>query len=296
MSHKKYRTETNCLNCGAEVKGKFCSNCGQENLEVRENIFHLVGHFVSDYFHYDSKFFRSVVPLFIKPGFLTKEYWEGRRVSYIHPLRLFFFVTVIFVIASGIFYKHFDKELKSKFNFGASLEKIDDSYLSNLNDSVKIFMGEGRDSMTVKEIKAMKVQANRQRGKFWKGTDDVFKSLKYITFFLLPVYALLFKLLYIRRKSFYVDHLVYMMHLQSFAYSILSVIFFLLLLFPLSLEVIKQISQFIIFIYVLMSLRYLYQQAWWKTILKSLIATIALFVITAIAVFGTAFIDAMFFQ
>src|SRR5688572_9202177 len=98
MSHKKYREEKNCLNCGAEVSGKFCQNCGQENVEQRDNFLHMVGHFISDYLHFDSKFFRSLVPLIIKPGFLTKEYWEGKRTRYIPPLRLFFFVTILFVL------------------------------------------------------------------------------------------------------------------------------------------------------------------------------------------------------
>ncbi len=49
------------------------------------------------------------------------------------------------------------------------------------------------------------------------GVDHFIHDLKYVSFFLLPVYALIFKLLYLRRKSFYVDHLVYTMHLQSFA-------------------------------------------------------------------------------
>jgi hypothetical protein len=296
MSHKKYRQETNCLNCGAEVKGKFCPECGQENLEVRENIFHLVGHFISDYFHYDSKFFRSVVPLFTKPGFLTKEYWEGRRTSYIHPLRLFFFITIIFVVASGYFYSHFDKEVKSAFKGDSVLAKVDDAYLAKLNDSTKVFMGKGHDSLTVKEIKRAKATQKRQLGKLSRGTDDVFKSLKYVTFFLLPVYAFLFKLLYIRRKSFYVDHLVYMMHVQSFIYTVLSVIFLIPLLFPLSLDAIRQISMLTIFVYLLISLRYLYHQPWWKTILKSLIATFTLFVITVISIIGIAGIDAIFFQ
>src|SRR5688500_15873267 len=105
MSHKKYRAETNCLNCGAEILGKFCHRCGQENIDTHQNFFHLTWHFISDYLHFDSKFFRSVVPLFTRPGFLTKEYWEGRRVPYILPLRLFFFVTIIFMISTGYFYK-----------------------------------------------------------------------------------------------------------------------------------------------------------------------------------------------
>jgi hypothetical protein len=58
MSHKKYRKETNCLNCGAEVKGKFCSECGQENIETHEKFFHITGHFLSDY-RYGASFYEQ---------------------------------------------------------------------------------------------------------------------------------------------------------------------------------------------------------------------------------------------
>src|SRR5689334_9210734 len=126
MSHKKYRKETDCLNCGAQVTGKFCAECGQENLETKENFFHLAFHFVSDYFHFDSKFFRSLIPLFSRPGFLTKEYWEGKRVRYIHPLRLYFFITIVFMVAATYFYQHLDPTKKMSFvNTSVTFDRAD---------------------------------------------------------------------------------------------------------------------------------------------------------------------------
>ena len=55
-------------------------------------------HFLNDYFTFDSKIFRSIRPLFSKPGFLTLEYLSGRRVRYIPPLRLFIFSSIIFFL------------------------------------------------------------------------------------------------------------------------------------------------------------------------------------------------------
>ena len=42
MSRLKERKEKNCLNCNAEVQGRFCHNCGQENIETKETVWHLI--------------------------------------------------------------------------------------------------------------------------------------------------------------------------------------------------------------------------------------------------------------
>src|SRR5690242_461635 len=185
MSHKNYRSEKTCLNCGTEVTNKFCPECGQENLETRENFFHLLGHFISDYFHFDSKFFRSLIPLFTKPGFLTKEYWQGRRVHYIHPLRLFFFITILFMISITAFYKQFGHKMKERMV--TKTITYDSTEFSGLN-------AQQREA----KLKELTIGNDRRMKKMAAGIDDFFGFLKYVTFFLLPVYALTFKILYRR--------------------------------------------------------------------------------------------------
>jgi hypothetical protein len=297
MSHKKYRTETNCLNCGAEVTGKFCSNCGQENLDTKENFFHLAFHFVSDYFHFDSKFFRSLIPLFTRPGFLTKEYWEGRRVKYIHPLRIFFFSTIIFVIATSAFYKKFGHELKGKMiQQDKEFVKYDSAFLSSYPDDKKFYIPTSTDSVTVKEIKEAKIRETHQIKKLEDSVDRAFFNLKYITFILLPFYAFYFWLLYRKKRPFYVDHLVYAMHFMTFAYCLFSVTLFLPLIPDITLKMMQRISVLIILVYVGFSVHYLYRQVWWKTIIKSLILWFALVFTTALAIMGTAVTDALFLK
>jgi hypothetical protein len=285
MSHKKYRTETNCLNCGEQVTGKFCSNCGQENVETHENFFHLAGHFISDYFHFDSKFFRSLIPLFTRPGFLTKEYWQGRRVHYIHPLRLFFFITIIFMISTSLFYKNFGKQFKGKFITESIDLVVADTTNAKLTDQQK----EGI-------LKANKIKNERMKVKFAKGFDDFFKVIKYVTFALLPVYALVFKILYRRRRAFYVDHLVYAMHLQSFIYILVGLVFLLPFIIPGSFDFLAAIVMITLFIYIGISLHFLYRQVWWKTLIKSILALYSIFFITGIVMVLYAAFDAALFQ
>lgn len=95
---KHYRHENNCLNCGATLKGKFCHVCGQENLEIKESFGHMMSHAISDYFHFDDQFFHTLKPLLFKPGKLTVEYMAGKRASYLHPVKMYIFISLVFFV------------------------------------------------------------------------------------------------------------------------------------------------------------------------------------------------------
>jgi hypothetical protein len=267
MSHKKYRNEHNCLNCGAVVERKFCPECGQENLDLKENFFHVAGHVTADFFHYDSKFLGSIIPLFSKPGFLTKEYWEGRRVRYIHPLRLFFFVTIIFMISTTYFYQHFSKTIQDEVVHVQSENPAKKS-----SPSVE---------QKLKEAAAERAEEEKSKLLLYHGMDGFFKNLKYISFFLLPVYALIFKVLYRKKKNLYVDHLVFTLHIQSFAYILIAAVLLLPFIFPDALTIIRRLTLLTILIYMIFALKRLYQQGWFKTILKSFLATLSMVILMA---------------
>ncbi|MBC7745268.1 MAG: DUF3667 domain-containing protein, partial [Flavobacterium sp.] len=102
MSHKYYRNKKNCLNCGALVENKFCSTCGQENLELKEPFWHFIGHSFSHYFHFDSKFFSTLTPLLAKPGQLTLDYIAGRRARYLHPVSMYIFVSIVYFLVLSV--------------------------------------------------------------------------------------------------------------------------------------------------------------------------------------------------
>jgi hypothetical protein len=95
---KHYRAENDCLNCGAALQGKFCHVCGQENLQIKESFGHMMNHAVSDYFHFDQQFFNTLKPMLFKPGKLTNEYMAGKRASYLHPVKMYIFISFIFFV------------------------------------------------------------------------------------------------------------------------------------------------------------------------------------------------------
>lgn len=254
MSHKHYREAKDCLNCGAIVNENFCGVCGQENLELKENFFHMMVHVIGDFFHFDSKFFRSIIPLFTKPGFLTRQYIEGKRVSYIHPLRLFFFVTILTVIVANAYYKKYEKDL------------------ANETTIVRDDSGQTRSLSEAEKKKLLSEDDRKQVNDFKLAFGNFFYQFKYISFFLLPLYALGFKILYQRSRTYYMDHLTYTMHVQSFIYIVLSVIWLINIAAPSTREWLSDIVLLAIIIYVLLSLKYVHRQSWIKTIIKSIIA------------------------
>ena len=108
----KQNKTTHCLNCGAYIgETNYCHNCGQMNTDKRLTLKQLLHDFFGDYFTFDSKFFRSLFPLLVRPGHLTREYVSGRRVSYVLPLRLYIFTTFVFFFVLALNTK-FDKKLK----------------------------------------------------------------------------------------------------------------------------------------------------------------------------------------
>ena len=94
---KKRRKTDKCLNCGYELDPSFdyCPKCGQENSDNQISFGRLIVEFFSNYFSLDSRFGRSIAPFFFKPGTLTSEFMDGKRVKYANPIRLYLVVSLI---------------------------------------------------------------------------------------------------------------------------------------------------------------------------------------------------------
>jgi hypothetical protein len=88
--HAVPQKEALCLNCGSLLTGKYCSICGQKHEELHLPFWTLFADAFADFWHFDTKFFRTFLPLIYKPGFITLEYIRGRRAGYVHPIRLYF--------------------------------------------------------------------------------------------------------------------------------------------------------------------------------------------------------------
>lgn len=92
-----------CPNCGAPLQGAYCFACGQPRKGTIRPLAGIVADFLDTVFNIDSRTWRTLGPLYFRPGKLSNEYFAGRRVRYVTPLRLYFFLSIVaFLVISAI--------------------------------------------------------------------------------------------------------------------------------------------------------------------------------------------------
>ncbi|MDQ6647314.1 MAG: DUF3667 domain-containing protein [Pseudomonadota bacterium] len=84
-----------CANCGALMQGEFCHECGQSIHSVLKPVHGMIEETIETVLHIDGRILHTLPPLLLKPGFLTLEYFSGRRVRYIAPFRLMFVLCLL---------------------------------------------------------------------------------------------------------------------------------------------------------------------------------------------------------
>src|SRR6266550_1903352 len=90
---------THCENCGALLSGPYCGQCGQPAIDYRRSFGHVLVDVLNEFLNWDSKFFATIGLLIAKPWRLTNEFVAGRRVRYVHPLRLYLLASILFFFA-----------------------------------------------------------------------------------------------------------------------------------------------------------------------------------------------------
>lgn len=90
------RWRVQCLNCDAPLSGAFCSSCGQRAVPPHPTMRELAGDALSELSGWDGKFAESFQILLRKPGELTRQWIEGRRISFISPLRMYLVASLVY--------------------------------------------------------------------------------------------------------------------------------------------------------------------------------------------------------
>ena len=92
-----------CENCHQPLNGPYCANCGQEADSKLKYFWVVIMHLLDDILSFDSRASRTVWPLVTRPAFITNEYFAGRRVHYVPPIRLYLFISIIFFLTLNLF-------------------------------------------------------------------------------------------------------------------------------------------------------------------------------------------------
>jgi hypothetical protein len=93
-----------CPNCGSQIDGKFCPECGQPS-NIHRTLGHMGGEFLRGIFNLDTRAWKTLPLLLFRPGTLTSSYIHGQRARYISPLAMFllsvFTMFVVFGLTNG---------------------------------------------------------------------------------------------------------------------------------------------------------------------------------------------------
>src|SRR5437870_13273493 len=85
-----------CENCGAPMAGPFCAQCGHVAVDYRRSFRHIIVDVLDSFLSWDSKFFATIGWLIARPWHLTNQFLAGRRVRYLHPIRLYLLASILF--------------------------------------------------------------------------------------------------------------------------------------------------------------------------------------------------------
>ena len=89
-----------CLNCGTRLRGQYCGHCGQRATSRLISLYELTRDAFGDLFELDSRLWRTLIPLLLRPGQLTRDYLEGRRARFMPPFRMYLVLSVVFFIVA----------------------------------------------------------------------------------------------------------------------------------------------------------------------------------------------------
>lgn len=176
---------------------------------------------------------------------------------------------------------------RKKLGSFAQLER----WVQDKNMTEKAFL----DSLGEQDHEEWKLKLAKQTLKIGRNDLSIFlqsmiNNIPIMMILLLPIMALFLKIIYIRSKKLYIEHLVFAFHIQSFVYFALSL--FLLLFYLLEYQ---NPEYFIIWlgiiltVYIIAMFRNVYKQNMFKTVIKSAILsytyTIALFFFLVLEIF-----------
>lgn len=239
-----------CLNCGDPTIGPYCPSCGQRKVDVRVSLRRMAREVLDDQLSLNSTLPRTLGALFFRPGHLTREYVQGRIARYVPPFRLYLVSSLVFFLVLPMVADPGEIAMSEE-----SQERIDSVRTAAVADSVLLAHARSRGEDTTAYARAIRERGRVQRGgnvNLGPEPESVGPLLRPVVrrmkraearlnalpqrealrllvetveenapvgvFVMMPISALILKLLYVRRKRFYVEHFVFALHVHSFIF------------------------------------------------------------------------------
>lgn len=255
---------TVCTNCGAENAEVFCPRCGEKQPSHHDYaIKHVAGHAFHELVHLDSKLFITLRLLVTKPGFLTAEYFAGRKTRYISPLRLFL---TLFFLSFLVSTAYKPMSIYSASNMARMDKK---GAIGALMDRVA-----KRKNMTREQV------AERIDQKWHAAVS----SLQLLNVVLL---ASVLALAFLRSKHYFAEHLVFAMHYLSFG-GLLTIVSWPLRFWAglgtTAGSVVNVLMTLIVFGYLTLAIRRFYGVAGKRLVLKTIVAAAGIWIVTVLLI------------
>ena len=219
---------------------------------------HVVADVAESFLNWDSKFTKSLGLLLIRPGWLTNQFVAGRRTRYLHPLRLYLLVSIVFFlclrfapiqirpqVATDMSPKD-RAEVEEAMKNPAIPALVREEVLKSLAERTKTPASEKAGLARSAEIPSpspapvvtddssreqlddksspswLKRKVKENIGPHGSNAQLLIKTLRdnfsTMMLFCIPLFALVLKVLYLRQRRFYIEHLVYALHIHSFFY------------------------------------------------------------------------------
>lgn len=229
--------ENTCINCGNEISGKFCSNCGQKAGVKRITFREGWEDFWARIYGFDGMMPRTLRDLTINPGKASRAYISGNRAKYYGPVGYFFLMVTLFLLFFDL--------------IGLNIAEF-------IQKSGQQFSGD-QTPMAVEKQKAMEM--------FFVWVSD---NMKLFSFAIIPFYAFFARYFFFRRSGFnYLENMVLPLYITGHGYW-LSILAGAVYKFSGSMAA-ASLQAFVGFIYHIFSYSNFYNyQPVWKRIVKSI--------------------------
>jgi hypothetical protein len=212
--------ERACPNCATWVDDQFCPRCGQRNAERLVSVRHIVRETLDDQFTLNGALPRTLAALLLRPGFLTGEYVAGRIARYVAPFRLYLLASVVFFI----FVAWITNPDRMWQNVAPAMREWQAKHPGETPKVIDLKLDTLAGPAWMRPLSRRVIRQQDRINALGplEGLRTQLRSFQAnaprAAFVLVPGFALLLHLLYLRQRRMYVEHFVFALHVQAFAF------------------------------------------------------------------------------